>query len=120
MRAIINGRNAMPHYLMRWIWKDAAFKSMTDSPQDREVPAREIVEAYGGKMSHYYFMFGEFDGMLIAEFPDNESAAPCSMKITSAGVFERLETQVLMTAQEAQRSMQKVNVGGAAYRAPTG
>jgi uncharacterized protein with GYD domain len=110
----------MSQYMMRWIWKDASIKAMTDNPQDREPPARQIIEAFGGKMSHYYFLFGEYDGMLIAEFPDNESAAACAMKITAAGVFERLETQVLMTAQEAHRSMQKAKDGGATYRSPTG
>jgi uncharacterized protein with GYD domain len=55
----------MPLYEMRWMFKDAALKSMTDEPQDREAPARELVEGYGGRMLHYYFMLGEYDGLAI-------------------------------------------------------
>jgi uncharacterized protein with GYD domain len=84
----------MPHFFMRWVWKDESLKAMTDTPQDREPPAAEIIGSFGGKMTAYYFTFGEYDGLLIAEFPSNEAAAACSMKISSAGVFQKLETQV--------------------------
>ena len=39
----------------------ATVKAMTDRPQDREPPARELIESFGGKMHHYYFMLGEYD-----------------------------------------------------------
>ena len=48
----------MPLYELRWMFKDAAVKAMTDRPQDREPPARELIESFGGKMHHYYFMLG--------------------------------------------------------------
>jgi uncharacterized protein with GYD domain len=49
----------MPLYEMRWMFKDATVKAMTERPQDREAPARELIEGFGGKMHHYYFMLGE-------------------------------------------------------------
>lgn len=110
----------MAHYLMRWMWKDAAIKAMTETPQNREATARQVVEAFGGKMSQYFFMLGDYDGLLIAEFPDNESAAAVSMRVSTSGAFSRFETHALMTAEEAQRAMQKVKSGAVAYRAPTG
>lgn len=110
----------MAHYMMRWMWKDAAIRAMTETPQDREAAARQVVEAFGGKMSHYFFILGEYDGLLIAEFPDNESAAAVSMRVSASGAFSRFETHALMTAQEAQQSMQRVKSASAAYRAPTG
>jgi uncharacterized protein with GYD domain len=63
----------MPLYEMRWMFKDAALKSMTDKPQDREPPARELIEGFGGKPHRYCFMLGEYDGLAIVEFPDNAS-----------------------------------------------
>jgi len=110
----------MPHYLMRWSFKDAQIKAMTDSPQDRESAARQVVEGFGGRMLCYYFMLGEYDGVAVVEFPDNESAAAMSMRVTSTGAFARFETHALMTSQEAQRAMQKVRTAAVSYRPPAG
>ena len=108
----------MPLYEMRWMFKDAALKSMTDKPQDREAPARELIEGFGGKLHHYYQMLGEYDGLAIVEFPDNASAAATSMRASASGAFARFETHPLMTTQEAQRAMQMVKDRAVAYRAP--
>src|SRR5687767_11205100 len=94
--------DAMAMYEMRWMFNGAAIGAMTDRPQDREGPARELIESFGGKLHHYYFMLG------IVEFPDNTSAAACSMRASASGAFARFETHALMTTQEAQRAMQMV------------
>ena len=108
----------MPLYELRWMFKDAAVKAMTERPQDREPPARDLIESFGGRMHHYYFMLGEYDGLAIVEFPDNASAAATSMRASASGAFARFETHPLMTAQEAQRAMQMVKDRAVAYRAP--
>ena len=108
----------MPLYEMRWMFKDATLKAMTDKPQDREAPARELVEGFGGKLHHYYFMLGEYDGLAIVEFPDNAAAAATSMRASASGAFARFETHPLLTTQEAQRAMQMVKDHAFAYRAP--
>jgi uncharacterized protein with GYD domain len=108
----------MPLYAMRWMFKDTTVKAMADKPQDRDPPARELIESFGGKMHHYYFMLGEYDGLAIVEFPDNTSAVATSMRASASGAFTRFETHPLMTAQEAQRAMQMVKDCTKAYRAP--
>ncbi len=108
----------MPLYELRWMFKDAAIKGMTERPQDREPPARDLIEGFGGRLHHYYFMLGEYDGLAIVEFPDNASAAATSMRASASGAFARFETHPLMTAQEAQRAMQMVKDCTKAYRAP--
>src|SRR3954451_14958609 len=108
----------MPLYELRWMFEDATVKAMTDKPQDREPPARELIEGFGGKIHHYYFMFGEYDGLAIVEFPDNASAAATSMRASASGAFARFETHPLMTTQEAQRALEMVKNSKVAYRAP--
>ena len=108
----------MPTYELRWMFKDATVRSMTERPQDREAPARELIEGFGGRMHHYYFMLGEYDGLAIAEFPDSASAVACSMRASASGAFARFETHALVTAEEAQRAMQMVKDRAVAYRAP--
>ena len=52
----------MPLYEMHWMSKDAALKAMTERPEDREPPARELIESFGGRMHLYRFMLGGSDG----------------------------------------------------------
>ncbi len=108
----------MPLYDMRWLFKDAALKAMTEQPQGREPPARELIESFGSRMHHYYFMLGEYDGLAIVEFPDDASAAATGMGASVSGAFARFETHPLLTAQEAQRAIRMVKDRGFAYRAP--
>nr|WP_294547069.1 GYD domain-containing protein [uncultured Rhodopila sp.] len=108
----------MSHYLYRWQWKDISTKALTETPQDRTGPAREVVEGFGGTLLCYYFSFGEYDGLGICEFPDNGSAAAFSLKAASSGAFARFETTPLLTAEEAQAAMRQVKNGGVHYRAP--
>jgi uncharacterized protein with GYD domain len=110
----------MPLYELRWMFKDAAIKGMTERPQDREPPARDLIEGFGGRLHHYYFMLGEYDGLAIVEFPSNEAAAATSMRASASGAFTRFETHPLMTTQEAMRAMEMVRDNKAAYRAPGG
>ena len=110
----------MATYEMRWVLKDVSFKAMTEKPQDREEASRELVESFGGKLLHYYFMLGEYDGMAIVEFESNEAAAATGMKASASGSFLKFETHALLTAQEAQRAMELVHESKATYRSPAG
>jgi uncharacterized protein with GYD domain len=111
----------MPHYMLRWSWKDTAIKAMTDQPQDREGPARQVIESFGGKLVAYYFMLGRHDGLAITEFPDTVSATAASMRVGGSGAFDSFETISLLTSAEAMSAMRKVKDAGATnYRPPGG
>ena len=108
----------MPLYELRRMFKDAATKAKTDRPQDREPPARELIEEFGGKMLHCYSMLGEYDESAAVEFPYNASAALTSMQASASGASARFDTHPLMTDKEAQRAMQMIKDGKMSSRAP--
>lgn len=108
----------MAHYLLRWQFSGAAAKGMVERPQDRSGPARALVEAFGGRLHSYFFVFGEYDGIAVAEFPDPGSAAALSMKAAATGGFARFETTLLLTPQEAEAAMQKAKATSVDYRPP--
>ena len=108
----------MPSYELRWAFTCGSIKSLTENPQDREPAARELIEGFSGKLLHYYFVLGEYDGLAIAEFPDNESVAAMSMRAVSTGGFTKFETHPLLTTQEAHRAMEKARETKVNYRAP--
>ena len=66
----------MPHYLGRFSYTTDAIRALVDDPQDRGAAAREAFESLGGTLLGYWFCFGEFDGVFIAELPDNRRRPP--------------------------------------------
>lgn len=110
----------MPFYLFQWRYKDPAIQAMVDVAQDRPTEVRKVVGAFGGRLHSFFFAFGEYDGVGIVEFPDNESCAACSLVLSGAGGNARLKTTVLLTADEAEESMRLARSASHGYRSPVG
>jgi uncharacterized protein with GYD domain len=108
----------MPQYLGRFSYTADAVRALVNDPQDRSVAAREAVESLGGTLLGYWYAFGEFDGVFIAEAPDNATAAAVAMAVAGAGALSKLETTVLIGMEEAQEAMRKA--AAATYRPPGG
>jgi uncharacterized protein with GYD domain len=92
---------------------------MVQHPQDRSEAARAAVESYGGKLHHFFFAFGEFDGVAISEFPDTESATAAALTIGTGGAASATKTTVLISTEEAVRAMEKVGTKPSGYTPPT-
>jgi len=110
----------MPYYLFQWKYKDASIKAMIETPQDRPAELRKAVEAFGGRVHQFFFAFGDYDGVSIVEFPDNERCAACAVTLTGAGANAALRTTVLLTANEGNASMLQASSVQSGYRPPVG
>jgi len=108
----------MPHFMLRWQFKDTTAKALVAKPQDRSKPAKSLIEGFGGKLHQYFFALGEYDGVGICEFPDTTSVAACSMHAASTGAFSRFETTALLTAKEAEAAMKKAHETKVKYTPP--
>lgn len=109
----------MPFYMFKARYTAEAIKAMVEHPQDREAPARKLVESVGGKLHHLFFCFDRDDIVALLEGPDDQSAAAASMIIGASGAFSGGATTKLMTCEEAMRAMTKAKAAMASYRPPT-
>jgi uncharacterized protein with GYD domain len=108
---------AVPHYLGRASYTSDAVKKMIGNPQDRGAAAAAAAESVGAKMLSFWFAFGEYDVVFIAEAPDNATIAALAMAVTGAGALSRFETTVLLDMDEAQEAMRKAAT--ATYKPPS-
>jgi uncharacterized protein with GYD domain len=108
----------MPHYLLRWQFKDSTAKNLVEHPQNRTGPAKKLIEAFGGKLLSYYFALGDYDGIGIVEFPAVANVTACSMSATASGAFARMETTTLLTATEAEAAMKMAHDTKTGYKPP--
>jgi uncharacterized protein with GYD domain len=106
----------MPLYLGRFSYTTDAIKGLIDNPHDRAQAAAEAFESLGAKLIGFWFAFGEFDGVFLADAPDNATAVAVAMAVGRSGALAKLETTVLLDMDEAQQAMQKA--ASATYRAP--
>ncbi|MEP2028404.1 MAG: GYD domain-containing protein [Paracoccaceae bacterium] len=110
----------MPLYMFQARYTTAAIKAMVDNPQDREAPARKLIEALGGKLHNLYFCFGTEDVMVIVEAPDDNAMAACALAVGSSGAFSGGSTTKLMTSQEAIKAMETAKAASGSYKPATG
>ncbi len=108
----------MSFYMFQWRYKEAALKAMVRHPQDRSEAARKAIEAYGGKLHHFFFSFGEYDGVAISEFPDTESATASALTIGAGGAASAIKTTVLISTKEAMGAMEKAGTVQSGYAPP--
>ena len=66
----------------------------------------KFIESAGGKVEAYYFAFGQYDVVGIADFPDNVSAVAISIAASGAG-FVHLNLTPLLTPEEMDRAVEK-------------
>ena len=79
---------------------------LKDGGSKRRKAAQTVIESVGGKMEAFYFAFGETDVFVIADLPDNVSAAALSMTLAASGAAAGKST-VLLTAEEIDQATKK-------------
>ena len=106
----------MGFYLVQIAYTAEAGKAMVKSPQNREDAARKAIESLGGKLHSFFFSFGDYDAVLIAEAPSNVAAAAVALATTSAGALSKFHTTTLMTTAEGVEAMKMAQK--ASYKPP--
>ncbi len=108
----------MARFLIEATYSKEGISDLIKSPQDRAEAESPVVERVGGRLETFYFAFGDYDAVVIAELPDNVSAAALAMAVGSSPGVSKYKTTVLLTMSEAMEAMGKA--GGTGYRSPSG
>ena len=66
----------------------------------------KLLADLGGSLEAFYFAFGDDDVYVIADIPDNTTAAALSLAVAAAGAVN-IKTTVLLTPEEMDRATQQ-------------
>jgi uncharacterized protein with GYD domain len=102
----------MPRYLQQISYTREAWQALIKNPQNRIDAVRPAVEKLGGKIETAYFAFGDYDVIVIAELPDNVSAAALAVAFAGGGACRNVKTTPLLSAAEAVEAMKKAGQSG--------
>jgi uncharacterized protein with GYD domain len=72
----------------------------------RREAINKLVESLGGKVECMYYAFGDIDSYVVADMPNNASAASISLAVNATGLAA-VKTIVLMTPEEMDEATKK-------------
>ena len=106
----------MPKFLIEASLTGEAIKGVrSEGGTARREAVASAIESAGGRLESFHFGFGDHDVFVIADFPDNESAAAMALAVNSSGTVTT-RTVVLLTPEQvdeaAKRSVQYRPPGG--------
>ena len=109
----------MPKFMTQFSYSTTSMKGMVDRPQDRRAAAEKVFNAAGGTIECMYYCFGDYDGVVISEFPSDVSAASAILAVGSTGAFSSIKTTVLIPMEDSVAAMEGANKIVADYKAPS-
>ena len=83
---------SMAHYMIEFKYGIDNIKGLVREAQDNRI--RQSLKSFNGKLHSFFYAYGEYDGVLIAEFPDSESCTAFLLMVTSKGGVAGFKTTV--------------------------
>lgn len=106
----------MSMYLVRFTQTPATWGRLLEKPEDRRQTLEPLFAAAGGKLHGFWYAFGDADGYVLGEFPDDTVAASTLTKVVASGAFTSVSTTKLLTVEEMLAALR--GAGEVPYRAP--
>lgn len=97
----------MPLYMHQWSYKDQQIKQMLLEDADRAEIVRVAIESFDGKMLGFYYCFGRYDGVALADFPTSRQALASVLAISAQGRINYIHTTPLFTPEEGLQAMRE-------------
>ena len=97
----------MPKYLFQASYTTAGVQGLRkEGGSGRKAAVERAIKSLGGSLEAFYFAFGATDAFVIADMPDNATAAALTL-IASAAGGASVHTTVLMTTEEMDAAAKK-------------
>jgi len=98
----------MPKYLVQAAMSKDGVRDVLTKAKGTGVrdAVRKLAESAGGKIDAFYFAFGQYDAVAIADYPDNASAVAVSVAASGAGAVHITMTP-LVTPEEMDQAIAK-------------
>jgi uncharacterized protein with GYD domain len=107
----------MALYMTQFAYTAEAWAALVKNPQDRSVPIREAAQKLGGRLVGVYYCFGEYDGVVLYEAPDDTTGMALAIVGVTPGHLKAIKTTRLFTVEETMEAMRKA--GSVTFQGPS-
>jgi uncharacterized protein with GYD domain len=77
-----------------------------------------LLKACNGRADSCFYAFGDYDLVLIADFPSGEEAAAFSLAANAGGSLRTIKTTPLLTVEQGLAAMRRASEAGKSYVPP--
>ena len=107
----------MPIYMYQAAYSTESWAAQLKDPQNRvETTGRKLCQAAGGKLLGGWYCFGDYDFVIIADMPNNESMTALALAAAAGGAIKSAKTTVLMSGTEIVAALKKATAVAKAYK----
>jgi uncharacterized protein with GYD domain len=107
----------MPLYMYQAAYTAESWAAQIRNPQNRvETVGKAACEAVGGKLVGGWLCFGEYDLVIIADVPDDESISALALAIAAGGAIKASRTTKLLTGAQGIEVLKKADAVAKVYR----
>ena len=96
----------MPHYINLISYTEQGLKDMKNMP-DRVASARREMQRAGGTLISYHLTLGQYDAVVMSEFPDDETYTSFVLGVAAQGNL-RPTTLKAFTEEESARIVRNI------------
>lgn len=108
----------MPMYLAKFSLTAESWAKVIAKPEDRRKALQPVLESLGGKLHGFWYAFGDADGYVLMEAPDDTSAAAGLVAVAASGAFSQVSTTRLLAVEDMLEALGKA--GSLQFRPPGG
>ena len=107
----------MALYMHQAAYTPESWAAQLKNPQNRvEKVGAQACEAAGGKLIGGWLCFGEYDLVIIADMPSQESMAAMVLAFAAGGALKSGKTTQLMTGDQGVEALKKAGVVAKTYK----
>src|SRR5215471_14636002 len=107
------GRSEMALYMYQAAYTAESWTAQLKNPQNRvDAVGKAVCEAVVGG----WYCFGEYDLVLIADVPDDESMSAIAMAIAADGALKASKTTKLLSGAQGVEALKKADAVAKVYR----
>jgi uncharacterized protein with GYD domain len=106
----------MTIFISRGCYTVDAVRGMISAPENREEAVAKLLKEFGGRLISYYLTFGEFDWLLVAEFPNEKLVSSAILAAVAGGSVTNVQTTVALTAKDATAAFSGAGVAGKSFK----
>ncbi len=107
----------MPLYLYQAAYTSESWAAQLKNPQNRvEAVGKAACEAVGGKLVGGWYCFGEYDLVIVADVPDDESMSAIAIAMAAGGANKASKTTKLLSGAQGVEALKKAEAVVKTYR----
>ena len=107
----------MALFMYQFAYTPESWAAQIKHPENRiEKVGKASCEAAGGKLLGAWLSFGEYDAVLIADVPNEESMAGLALAIAAGGALKSSRTTLLMSGAQGVEALKNAGKVAQGYR----